>query len=260
MDSSKDNIATETEPGTASKSWRPLTRIQRRVIGVLIEKSKTTPDVYPMSINGIKTGSNQKSNRSPKLDLNEHEVEETLYELRHMGAVIEVHSGGRVPKYKHEMYDWLGVNKAELAVMTELLLRGEQSIGDLRSRAARMEKSIGGLEDLRPILASLKDKNLLVELSPAGRGQIVTHNLYRDEELVRLQTQFESMESNEESDEDADDEAVDGFSAPRSQSAVRQQPGNDDRLERLQERVEELESTVATLREELAELKSLIES
>ena len=53
----------------ASASWKPLTRNQRRVLGVLIEKSKTTPDVYPMSINGIKTGSNQKSNRSPILDL-----------------------------------------------------------------------------------------------------------------------------------------------------------------------------------------------
>jgi uncharacterized protein YceH (UPF0502 family) len=110
------------------------------VAGVLVEKSKTTPDVYPMTINGIKTASNQKSNRSPQLDLREDQVEETLYELRKMGAVIEVHSGGRVPKFKHQLYEWLGVEKVELAVIAELLLRGEQTLGDLRGRASRMDK------------------------------------------------------------------------------------------------------------------------
>ena len=73
---------------------------------------------------------------------------------------MEVHSGGRVPKFKHQMYDWLGVDKAELAVMAELLLRGEQTIGELRGRAARMDSSITGLSELKPILASLKEKNL----------------------------------------------------------------------------------------------------
>ena len=99
----------ETESADAAEpAWQPLTRVQRRVAGVLVEKSKTTPDVYPMTLNGIKTGSNQKSNRSPKMDLQEHEVEDVLYELRQLGAAVEVHSGGRVPKFKHQLYDWLG--------------------------------------------------------------------------------------------------------------------------------------------------------
>ena len=126
----------------SSPQWKPLTRNQRRVLGVLIEKSKTTPDVYPMSINGIKTGSNQKSNRSPILDLSEHQVEEILYELRHLGCVVEVHSGGRVPKYKHQAYDWFEVDKPELGVMAELLLRGEQSIGDLRAMSRGWKKRL----------------------------------------------------------------------------------------------------------------------
>lgn len=77
-----------------SVRWCALSYIQRRVAGVLVEKSKTTPDIYPMTLNGIKTASNQKSNRSPQLDLREDQVEQALYDLRELGAVVEVHSGG----------------------------------------------------------------------------------------------------------------------------------------------------------------------
>ena len=118
MDSSTSPAPTES---ASTKRWKPLSRDQRRVLGVLIEKSKTTPDVYPMSINGIKNGSNQKSNRSPLMELEENRVEDVLYELRQLGCVIEVHTGGRVPKYKHQAYDWLEVSKAELSVLAELL-------------------------------------------------------------------------------------------------------------------------------------------
>ena len=142
-----------------------------------------------MTLNAIRTACNQKSNRSPLMDLREDEVEDTLYELRQLGAAAEVHSGGRVPKYKHYLYEWLGVERAELAVMTELLLRGEQSLGDLRARSARMEK-ISGLEELKPIVESLMEKGLMIELTPSGRGQIVTHNLYTPEELQRLQADY----------------------------------------------------------------------
>ena len=115
----------QTEAGqvTPERQWRPLNRVQRRVAGVLVEKAKTVPETYPMTLNGIVTASNQKSNRSPKMELSERQVEEVLEELRSMGAVIEVHGGGRVPKYKHCLYEWLGVDKVELAIMAELLLR-----------------------------------------------------------------------------------------------------------------------------------------
>lgn len=142
-----------------------------------------------MSLNAVRVACNQKSNRSPLMDLREDEVEDTLYELRQLGAVAEVHSGGRVPKFKHYLYEWLGVERAELAVMTELLLRGEQSLGDLRARSSRMEK-ISGLDELKPILDSLIQKGLLLELTPLGRGQIVTHNLYTPEELQDLQAEY----------------------------------------------------------------------
>src|SRR5204863_1942442 len=182
---STDATATTTE---ARRLWQPLSLRQRRVLGVLIEKAKTTPDVYPMTINGLVAGCNQKSNREPQLNLSNDDVEQVLEELRAMGAVTEVQGSGRVAKYRHHAYEWLGVEKTELAVMTELLLRGEQTLGELRGRAARMEP-IADLAALKPVVDSLVGKGLMIELSPPGRGQPVRHNLYKERELVELKAE-----------------------------------------------------------------------
>jgi uncharacterized protein len=170
---------------TSQPRWRPLGRIERRIAGVLIEKAKTTPDQYPMTINGLVTGSNQKNNRDPQMQLEEDNVLEALDELKSAGAVIEIQGSGRVAKYRHLLYEWLGVDKVELAVMAELLLRGAQTEGELRGRASRMEP-IADLNVLRGILDSLRAKHLVLDLTPAGRGQIISHALYEPEELERL--------------------------------------------------------------------------
>jgi uncharacterized protein YceH (UPF0502 family) len=261
MESLEEKSDFDTTGSNNPAAWKPLTRNQRRVVGVLVEKSKTTPDVYPMSLNGVKTGCNQKSNRSPKLDLQEHDVEDTLYELRHLGAVVEVHSGGRVPKFKHQMYDWLGVDKAELAVMAELLLRGEQAVGDLRARAARMENSITGLGELKPILGSLKEKRLLVELTPPGRGQIVTHNLYLADELTKIRSQFGSTGSPEQAvNEPKISQPQTAQHAEPAEHVHEQQGTASSRLEKLEQQFDQLNQSVEGLRQEVAELKRLIES
>ena len=169
--------------------WQPLNGRQRRVLGVLVEKAKTTPDAYPMTINGLTTGANQKSNREPVMALTQDDVEQVLEELRGLGAVVEVQGGGRVPKYKHLAYEWLGVDKVELAVMAELLLRGEQTLGELRARAARMEP-IADQGALKPVVDSLLKKNLMIALTPEGRGQIISHNLHKERELVELRARF----------------------------------------------------------------------
>ena len=174
---------------SSQQRWQPLSSIQRRVVGVLIEKAKTTAESYPMTLNALTSGCNQKSNRSPQMHLSADDVEQALEELRLLGAAAEVQGGGRVPKYRHYMYDWLGVDKVELAVMAELLLRGEQTIGELRARAGRMEP-IPDLNALGPVLDSLEQKNLIVWLTPAGRGRIVAHNLYLPEQLEKLQQQY----------------------------------------------------------------------
>ena len=184
------------ESETNQPKWKPIGSIFRRVLGVLVEKAKTTPDNYPMTINAIVTGSNQKSNRSPKMDLSAEDVEDAMDELRRIGAVAEIQGDGRKFKYRHLLYEWLGVDKVQLAVMAELLLRGEQTLGELRARASRME-SIDGLDSLKPVVQQLIDRDLILPLTPEGRGQLVTHCLYLPEELAELQRRFETGPSDQ---------------------------------------------------------------
>jgi uncharacterized protein len=182
-----------TVPQTPPKPrWQPLSAIDRRVIGVLAEKAKTTPDIYPMSLNAICAGGNQKSNRDPLMQLEPEIVEEALDRLREMGAVGMVEGYGRVTKYRHYLYEWLGVEKIELSVMTELLLRGDQTEGELRGRASRMDP-IADLNALRTILNSLIAKGLVVSLTPEGRGHAVTHNLYKPREMENLKAKYSGM-------------------------------------------------------------------
>src|SRR5437667_5951921 len=101
------------------RKWQPLSLRQRRVLGVLIEKAKTTPDAYPMSINGLVTGCNQKSNRDPILFLSEEDVEYTLARLQKAGLVIKI-TGGRVERWRHTLYDTWHLGKVDLAILTEL--------------------------------------------------------------------------------------------------------------------------------------------
>lgn len=225
---------------TAPRRWRPLSAVQRRVLGVLIEKAKTTPESYPMTLNALTNGCNQKSNRLPKMDLSTDDVEEALEELRELGAATEVQGGGRVPKYRHYMYEWLGVDKTELAVMAELLLRGEQTIGELRARAARMEP-IADLHALGPVLDSLQAKDLIVWLSPSGRGRLVTHNLYLPKELEQVK-EYQAAES------------VAAHTESPPSSAAPTKVGVPE-FQKLQSEVAELRAEVAHLRDQMAAIK-----
>lgn len=152
-----------------------------------MEKSKTTPDAYPMTYLSLTTGCNQKSNRDPINNYSQDQIEESADQLREMGAVALIQGNGRVPKVRHYGYQWLGISKTEAAVMTELLLRGHQTLGELRTRASRMEP-IADLPTLQKILHELHDRRLVIFLSPEGRGQVVSHNLYQDHELQQLKS------------------------------------------------------------------------
>lgn len=177
---------------TTARRWQPLGSAERRVLGVLVEKAKTTPENYPLSLNAIRTGANQKNNRSPLTQYEEEHVEEALESLRKVGAVSVIQGSGRVDKYRHLAYEWLGVDKVELAVMAELLLRGAQTVGELRGRAARMEP-IKDLGELRPVLDSLALKGLVIYLTPPGRGAMVTHALYREQELEKVRREAAAL-------------------------------------------------------------------
>lgn len=178
-----DTSASEITHGTIPV----LSVSERRILGVLVEKAKTTPDIYPMSLNGMVTGSNQKSNRDPLLNLTDLDVEEALASAQQKGLVTRI-QGGRVEKWKHNLYEVLHVNKVELAVLTELLLRGPQTEGELRGRASRMEP-IADLETLRGVLQPLVERRLVVFLGPEGRrGTLMTHGFHAPAELKALQS------------------------------------------------------------------------
>ncbi len=163
--------------------WEPLPPLERRVLGVLIEKQKTASgDTYPMSINGIVTGCNQKSNRDPLTSLDEDEVEEVLIGMERKLLVNRI-QGGRVEKWRHLLYDLWKVSKVEMAILAELLLRGPQSEGDLRSRASRMD-SIADLDTLRELLKELVRRNFVAYLTGGGRGAVVTHGFHSADELT----------------------------------------------------------------------------
>lgn len=172
----------ETPPPPPPPVWEPLPPRERRVLGVLIEKQKTAGDTYPMTINAIVTGSNQKSNREPVMSLDDDEVEEALLDLNRKVLVNRV-QGGRVEKWRHLLYDLWKVNKVEMAVVAELLLRGPQTEGDLRGRASRMD-DIADLDTLRTLLRDLVRRNFVVYLTPGGRGAVVTHGFHTADELA----------------------------------------------------------------------------
>src|SRR5262249_35216969 len=171
----------------APSAWPELNVPERRILGVLVEKMKTTPDVYPLSVNSLVTGCNQKSNRDPVLNLTDLDVEETLTGLQQKGLVIKV-TGGRVVRWRHQLYEAWHVGKVDLAVLAELLLRGPQTEGELRARAGRMEP-IDDLDALRAVLRPLAERGLVVYLSPEGRrGTMLTHGFHPARELERLRT------------------------------------------------------------------------
>lgn len=168
----------------AAPTWYPLAPDQRRVLGALIEKQKTSKsaDAYPMSLNAITTACNQKSNRDPVTDYDEDRVEATLSTLQRSGLVMKM-TGSRVDRWRHLLYEaWGNPSKVEMAILAELLLRGPQTEGDLRGRASRMDE-IKDLDELRGLLKNLAGRNLVVYLSPPGRGAVVTHGFHTPEEL-----------------------------------------------------------------------------
>jgi uncharacterized protein YceH (UPF0502 family) len=146
-----------------------LNSAESRVLGVLVEKAMTTPDQYPLSLNATHNGANQKNNRDPVLNMSEDEVFDGLEGLRNKGLVVRVDvPGNRVHKYRHNAGEVLHVRPAELAILAELLLRGPQTLGELRGRAGRMAP-LESLEVTKGMLTSLMTaaEPMVMELPPS---------------------------------------------------------------------------------------------
>jgi uncharacterized protein YceH (UPF0502 family) len=149
-------------------------------------------------MNSLVTGCNQKSNRDPVLDLSDLDVEEALVSCQKKGLAIKI-TGGRVERWRHNLYETWQADKVELAILAELLLRGPQTEGELRGRASRMEP-IADLDALRALLKPLIERHLVVYLSPEGRrGTMITHGFHAPEELNALRTRHRAEETETQS-------------------------------------------------------------
>src|SRR5215470_12031610 len=128
-----------------------LSPVEARVLGALIEKEITTPEYYPLSLNALTNACNQKSNRDPMLHLEEHDVRRALNDLESQSLVRSV-GDSRVTKFEHRLQDAFNFYRGEIAILCELLLRGPQTPGELRTRASRMHT----FEDLDSVHSALQ--------------------------------------------------------------------------------------------------------
>ena len=161
-----------------------LTALEARVIGCLIEKQITTPDQYPLSLNALANACNQKSNRDPLMEVDEPTIQASVDQLARKHFVVEKSGfGSRVPKYQHRFcnteYGTLKLTAQELAIVCELLVRGPQTPGELRTRASRMASfsEVGQVEAALESLRAREDGPFVVRLprEPARRDSRWAH-------------------------------------------------------------------------------------
>jgi uncharacterized protein YceH (UPF0502 family) len=212
-----------------------LNDIEVRVLGCLVEKEMTTPEYYPLSLNALTNACNQKSNRDPVMDIEETDVVRALDGVRVKGLAMQAAEGGRVPKYRHALAAKLFLEPPELAILGELLLRGPQTVGELRSRAERMHP-FPSLEDVEAVLAELQEREapLVIKLprQPGRKEHRYAHLLAGEPQLP--------------------DEGQ-----PASPEAARVQVmAENERIARLEEEVASLRQEMSTLRRELEEFRT----
>ena len=246
-----------TETTTEQVSLKEMSRKQRRVLGVLLEKAFTVPDQYPMTLKATTTGCNQKNNRDPVSNYDEDDVLETLNQLQERGLVGCLHTeGGRTERYRHYMRHKTTLTEQQLAIMTELMLRGKQQLGELRTRASRMV-SIDTQETLRVELQSLMAAGLVRANGPLERRGIeVDHDLYPRAENHEPLAEYHG--------EDADGPETSTTASPapvvrRVSEASSSGDGGSERISVLESTVRELRDELGSIRSEFSDLKDRFE-
>lgn len=210
-----------------------LTALQARVLAVLFEKEHTVPDTYPLSLNTLMLGCNQKTNRDPVMNTDEREIQQTLDELRLRSLVIES-SGGRVMRYSHNLKRVLGIPNESVALLVTLMLRGPQTLVELRLNCERLQRfsdtsaMLGFLEELAERQAGAMA--LLLPRQPGAREPRWMHLL-----------------------SGPPDEALLNPVAGSRPAGAEERSGE---VERLARRVDQLESELARMAESLRHLRS----
>jgi hypothetical protein len=159
---------------------RTLSLLETRVLGTLYEKQHTVPDTYPLTLNALVSGCNQKTSRSPVMEATESEVQATLDSLKSANLVIET-SGGRVARYSHNVERVLKLPSQSVAILTVLMLRGPQTVGELRINCERLHSfsDISAVQGFLDELAARPAGALVVELPrlPGSRENRWAHLL-----------------------------------------------------------------------------------
>jgi hypothetical protein len=207
-----------------SKPMTGLSSEELRVLGCLLEKQRTTPDAYPLSLNALRLACNQSTNREPVVDYDEGTVREALHQLERRGFTrLASGAGSRAAKYRHLLAEALPLDGGEQAVMTVLMLRGAQTPGELKQRTERMH-AFADLTGVHETLARLIERELVRRLlrRPGQKEE-------RYEQLLG-----EGGEADETASED--------------EASVATPVAGEDQLGDLRERIERLEGEVAELR------------
>jgi uncharacterized protein YceH (UPF0502 family) len=197
-----------------------------RVLGSLLEKEITTPEYYPLSLHALLNACNQKSNRDPVVHLDEDALERALYTLRDKGLLLNITgASSRVPKYGHRISEKLNLGRRELAILCELMLRGPQTLGELRTRAERMHP-FGDLAEVETVLDRLPELVTKLPRRPGEKEARYAHLLSGAPPVA--------------------DAGASGHTAPSSQ------PPRSDRLTALEAEVQQLRRELEDLRQQFA--------
>ncbi len=197
--------------------------VEIRVVGCLLEKQRTTPDAYPLSLNALRLACNQATNRDPVVDYDEATVVEALRRLALRGWTrLASGAGGRARKYRHLLGEALGLDDAELSLLAVLMLRGVQTPGELKQRVERLH-GFAGLAAVHEALQALVDRGYVerLERRPGQKEERYRHLLGEESEVA----------------------------APAPSPA----PAAEDRIDRLERELTELRAQIGELREALGE-------
>lgn len=224
----------------------PLSLVETRILGCLIEKEATTPDIYPLTLNSLVNACNQKSNRAPVLELDDEAVSAGLESLRHKRlALLVTQTASRVAKYKHSLDNHYPLPNPQVAILAELLLRGPQTAGELRTRCERMSH-FEDLDAMRDELEQLltRPTPLIIELprQPGKKDARFSHLLSGPIDLEALAS------------------AAAPSGAPVKVDVAMALPAEAEaRIAALEATVSEQSEALAALREELAAFRSQFE-
>jgi len=215
-----------------------LDAVEVRVLGALAEKEMTTPEYYPLTLNALTNACNQKTNRDPVMALEETDVARALERLRQLGLATQSAEGGRVPKYCHNLPGKFRLEPEELAVLTELLLRGAQTVGELRGRAERMHPfaDLAAVEAvLEELMARESPLALRLPRQPGRKEHRYTHLLAGEPEIETTS------------------------SGPAPEAATLKVRAENERIAALETEIADLREEVETLKREMREFKAQFE-